>query len=447
MAETTEISSPGDIIEHAPMSINQWVVIALCTLLMALDGYDVMSIALAGAGIAEEWSLSKQQLGFLLPLEFVGMAVGSVFLGSLSDNLGRKLTIITCLVILTIGMGISGLSPNFETLAASRVFTGIGVGGVLAGATALASEYSNGKNRSLAVLITAAGYTTGVFLVSKVAGPILIEYDWRVIFQLGALISLVLIPVFALLAPESIGFLERKHHAKAKDKIARTLKKIGHSTEFSLRQQNFQPAKTDISALFKDKTARITLVMMICYLGNVLTYYFFVKWMPPAVIDLGYSEAQGTEVLAAISLGGLVGTMTMALFSKFFDLKPLMIVALFGSALSVAGFPLFTQSMSSMVWVGGIGGFWLFAAVGGFFALFAQSFPPAVLASGTGVVLGFGRGGAIVGPWSGGILFGAGMTLMVVSPIMALGSAIAGLSLFMLPARNKSSTPDQSKAR
>ncbi|MEP1144324.1 MAG: MFS transporter [Henriciella sp.] len=427
-----DLPTPAEIIENEPMSAGQWLVIALCSLLMALDGYDVMSIALAGAGIAEEWSLSKQQLGFLLPLEFIGMAVGSIFIGSFSDNFGRRITILLCLLILTVGMGTSGYAPNFEILAASRVFTGLGIGGILAGATALSSEYSNAKYRSLAVLITAAGYTTGVYLVSKVAGPILIDYDWRVIFKLGALISLFFLPVFAILAPESIGFLDRKGKPDSDQRISRTLVRIGRSDSFRRRQLNDQVVQTSIKNLFDSRTARITTVMMICYLGNILTYYFFVKWMPPAVIDLGYSKAQGTEVLAAISLGGLFGTLTIALFSRFYPLKPLMIIALFGSAVFVALFPFFTQSLDSMSIVGGLAGFCLFAAIGGFFALFAQSFPPAVLASGAGMVLGFGRGGAVSGPWLGGILFGAGIGLMVVSPIMAMGSALASGSLLLL---------------
>ena len=103
----------------------------MCLILLALDGYDVISISLAGAGIKEEWGLSQAELGFLLPLEFIGMAIGSIFIGSMSDNLGRRLTLIVCLLILTFGMGLSGIAESIGVLAISRVFTGIGIGGVL----------------------------------------------------------------------------------------------------------------------------------------------------------------------------------------------------------------------------------------------------------------------------------------------------------------------------
>ncbi len=426
------LPSAASIIETSPMRFQQWLIIAMCLILLALDGYDVISISLAGAGIKEEWGLSQAELGFLLPLEFIGMAVGSIFIGSMSDNLGRRLTLIVCLLILTFGMGLSGIAESIGVLAISRVFTGIGIGGVLAGATALVSEYSNAKNRSVCVILIAAAYTVGVWAASKLAGPILIDYDWRVIFMLGAGISLVLIPLFWIIVPESIAFLERKQGKLAEAKIAKTLDRIGHPSKFVIQDQGREAASTSFAELFKGDTARITTVMMICYFGNIMTYYFFVKWVPPALVDIGYTKSEGTEVLAIISLGGLIGSVAMAFLLRFLDLRLLMVIALLGSAVSVAGFSMSTDSVEMMQFVGALGGFCIFAAIGGFLALFAQSFAPAVLASGTGVVLGFGRGGAVLGPWAGGILFNAGFALGMVAPIMSLGSAISGLSLMLL---------------
>ncbi len=424
---------PVDILNNAPMQWRQWLVVVFCIFAMALDGYDVMSIALAGAGMTAEWGLSKAQLGFLLPLEFLGMAIGSIFLGALTDLYGRRLSFLLCLVIVTIGMAISGYAPNMEILAVSRVITGVGVGGILTSATALGSEYSNARNRSLIVILIAGGYTFGIYLASKFAAPILLDYDWRVIFKLGALISLLFIPVVLLLVPESIGFLERRRPAGFEARIRKNLHQMGHDEPFQISEEVAEEEHVSVKRLFDDKTRRITIIMMIFYLGNILTYYYFVKWMPPAVTDLGYTPVEGTEVLAMISIGGLVGSVAMAAASRLFALKPLMIISLFGSGLSVAAFPFFTETLDSMLIAGTIAGFWLFAVIGGAFGLFAESFPPAVLASGTGLVLGAGRGGAVVGPWAGGLLFAAGMGLMSVSPIMAAGSLLAGVAVIFLP--------------
>lgn len=68
----------------------------------------------------------------------------------------------------------------------------------------------------------------------------------------------------------------------------------------------------------------------------------------------------------------------------------------------------------------------------GLYALFAQSFPTAVRASGTGFVIGIGRGGAALSPIVAGYLFSSGAGLPVVALVMAAGSLVAILALFAL---------------
>ena len=63
------------------------------------------------------------------------------------------------------------------------------------------------------------------------------------------------------------------------------------------------------------------------------------------------------------------------------------------------------------------------------YALFAQKFPTHVRAGGTGFAIGFGRGGAALGPIAAGLLFAAGGTLGMVALIMASGSFIGALAL------------------
>lgn len=125
----------------------------------------------------------------------------------------------------------------------------------------------------------------------------------------------------------------------------------------------------------------------------------------------------------------------IAVVSRFIRLKLLIIASLFSSAAFVAAFPFAASSVANMMIIGALAGFFLFAVIGGAFGLFAESFPPAILGTGAGLVLGIGRGGAVLGPWCAGLLFGAGLLLTAVSPIMACGSFLAGLAVIFLPPR------------
>ncbi len=64
-------------IETGAMHWRQMVAIALCVLLNALDGFDVLAITFALPGIARAWSVGPAELGVALSSGLVGMAAGS----------------------------------------------------------------------------------------------------------------------------------------------------------------------------------------------------------------------------------------------------------------------------------------------------------------------------------------------------------------------------------
>ncbi|MEP4149223.1 MAG: MFS transporter [Halioglobus sp.] len=426
-------TGPLETLQHEPMSVGQWYVVAICIGILALDGYDVLSIAFAAPGITAEWNISKATLGVVLSLELVGMALGSIIMGALADSRGRRPTLLLGLVILTAGMLIAGIAPNIYILGAARVFTGIGIGGLLAAATATSSDFCNDKNRSLAVVLVAGGFAFGVYLGATFLAPLLRDYDWRVTFYLGALLSLVFIPLVYLLVPETITFLERKRPDGALERIQKTMRRLGHSVPESLPSQEERKAEpVGMASLFKPGIGFITCILLFAYFGNVGTYYYFVKWIPTIVSDFGYSTSEATTVLGIISLGGVIGSVGLSIIARFLPIRFLMALCLISAALGVAVFPHFTGTLESMKLIGFVTGLFIFAAISGFFGLFAVSYPSSLLGSGSGLVLGVGRGGAVLGPMIPGFLFAAGMALENIAIIMASGSFLAGVAVLFL---------------
>lgn len=422
-----------ETLQQAPMRIGQWTVVAICIGILALDGYDVLSIAFAAPGITAEWGLSKATLGIVLSLELVGMALGSIFMGALTDSRGRRPTMLLGLMILTAGMAVAGLAPNVYVLGAARIFTGIGIGGLLAAATATSSDYCNEKNRSLAVVLVAGGFAFGVYLGATFLAPLLKQFDWRITFYLGAFLSFIFIPFVYFFVPETISFLERKRPDNALERIQKIMHRLGHPVPEALSpRESLQAEPVGVASLFKEGLGPVTIILILAYFGNVGTYYYFVKWIPTVVADFGYSASEATKVLGVISLGGVIGSIGMGIVTRFIAIRAMMIVCLICAAIGVALFPYATESLESMKQIGFVTGVFIFAAISGFFALFASSFPSSLLGSGSGLVLGLGRGGAVLGPMIPGFLFAAGVALNSVAPIMAAGSFIAGVILIFL---------------
>src|SRR4030081_2082993 len=122
------------------MSALQVVAVAITVGLTALDGFDVLSISFASPGISKEWGIDRAALGVVLSMELIGMAVGAILLGQLADRIGRRPTIIGCLVVMALGMLSTTQVTSVETLAATRLFTGFGIGGMLATTNAFVAE-------------------------------------------------------------------------------------------------------------------------------------------------------------------------------------------------------------------------------------------------------------------------------------------------------------------
>lgn len=162
------------------------------------------------------------------------------------------------------------------------------------------------------------------------------------------------------------------------------------------------------------------------------TYYYFVKWIPTVVSDLGYSSSEATTVLGIISLGGVIGSVGLSIITRFLPIRPLMALCLISAAIGVAAFPYFTETLQSMKSIGFITGLFIFAAISGFFGLFAISYPSSLLGTGSGLVLGIGRGGAVLGPMIPGFLFAAGIVFENIAIIMASGSFLAGVAVLFL---------------
>ena len=77
-------------IDTSRMSPYQWLIIGMCVLLNALDGFDVLAMAFTANGVTKEFGLTGSELGVLLSAGLVGMAIGSLCLAPVADVIGRR---------------------------------------------------------------------------------------------------------------------------------------------------------------------------------------------------------------------------------------------------------------------------------------------------------------------------------------------------------------------
>lgn len=430
---TATEADPREIIDKGEMSSFQWRVVAIMIGLNALDGFDVLSISFAAPGISSEWGIDRVGLGFVLSMELVGMAIGSIVLGRIADRSGRRNTILGCLAAMTIGMFGAATAKNVEMLAAWRVFTGLGIGGMLAATNAAVAEVSSVARRPWAVILMAAGYPVGTVVGGTIASLLLARFDWRAVFIFGGAISLLFVPIVLRWAPESIAFLMHRRRAGALSRINGILMRMGHPPVAEL-PDDYRTSRTGstISGLFSRTFLRPTLLMTLAYFAHITTFYFILKWIPKIVSDMGFDAARAGSVLVWASLGGLTGAILLGALTRRAPVRSLTIIAMLLSVAFVILFGNGARDLGALSLFAAIAGFATNAGVVGLYALLATNFPTELRASATGFVIGVGRGGAALAPAIAGMLFAAGQGLAMVAGVMAMGSGIALIALLFL---------------
>lgn len=433
-------NDPRIIIDDNPMGVRQWVVIALMVALNALDGFDVLSSAFAAPGISREWGIPRDALGVVLSAELVGMGFGSVLLGGFADRSGRKPAMLLCLVVMAAGMYMAHGAGGVTALTAWRFITGLGIGGMLAATNAVTAECSSRTGRSLAMALYVIGYPLGAVIGGFVAqGWLLVQFDWRSVFMFGAVVTALMIPLVMLLVPETPAFFAARRPAGALEKINKSLAAFRQPGIEALPPEAAKadrPKLTDILA--KPRLRTVTLLLAFGYMFHTITFYYILKWSPQIVADFGYPPAQAASVLTWANIGGATGGLLFGFLMRKWDIRTPTIVMLLIGAVAVAAFGFPRDSLWGWRMATFTTGFFTNAAIVGFYAALARGFPAHARATGTGVVLGVGRFGAAGSPILAGLLFTqlGKDHLLTVSIVMALGSIVAALLLFVLPLRD-----------
>ncbi len=423
------------------MGFLQVIAVAVTIGLNALDGFDVLSSSFASPGIAAEWHIDRSVLGNVLSMDLIGMAIGSILLGGVADKLGRRPTILGCLVVMTLTMFMATTAKSVAMLSLWRVFTGIGIGGVLAAINAVAAEFSNAKRKNLCVSIMAIGYPIGGVLGGLVVQSLLKTGDWRSVFYFGAVMTAVFIPLVLLFVPESVHWLVRKQPAGALEKVNRTLRRMGHEQIATLPPVSADVRHRSIGDIFGPTLIATTLIVTIAYFFHVMTFYFVIKWVPKIVADLGFAPSAAAGVLVWANVGGATGGALMGLLGMRFGMKPLTIGVMVMSTVMVIVLGNTPADLQRWQLTAAACGFFTNAAIVGMYAIFAQAFPTHIRAFGTGFAIGVGRGGSALAPALAGYLFKAGWNLPAVSTTMSIAALIAAGVLSLLKLK-----PDQTDA-
>lgn len=421
-------------IDEQRFSPFQWRVLILCFLIAALDGLDTAAIGFVAPMLTRAFNVSREALAPTLSAALIGFAVGAFIAGPLADRVGRRTLTIASVAAFGGFCLLSGLSNSLTTLVVLRFFTGVGLGAAMPNATALTSEYSPLRSRSLLITAMFCGFTLGSAGGGFIAAGLIPAFGWRSVLYAGGILPLLGIPLLLAWLPESVRFLVSSGTQNGAQRAGEILRRIApkavpEDATFYLDEGEADQKAAPTSFLFSSGRGLGTLLLWLAFFMGLLVIYLLVSWLPMIISDAGFSIGEAARVGALWQIGGTVGAL---LVSWAMDrTEPHLAIAT--SYILGAGFIYWASHAHNSLLLISLGitgaGFCVSGAQTSMNALAAVYYPTRGRATGISWMLGVGRFGAIAGAMFGGVLMAAAGSLDSMMAVLALPILIAGLAV------------------
>ncbi len=422
-----------DFIDARPVTAFQMGVLALCGLVVFLDGFDTQVIGYIAPMIAKEMHVPKSELGLIFSSGLVGLMAGFMVIAPLADRFGRRPVILLSTVFFGLFSVLTTTADTSFHLIILRFLTGLGLGGAMPNALALTGEYCPKRRRATLVIIMFCGYSLGSIVAGLLSAQLLSSVGWRGVLWIGGTAPLIVAAALFFLLPESPNVLAlHGKQAKLRSILARMAPKdVSDDQDFVLVEQKTKGLP--VTQILSPARLIGTLLLWTVFFMNLLDLYFLQSWLPTLFTEAGMSLQKAIAASTLIMAGGIVAAaVTGPLMDK---LGPYIILAalFIGGAISVTMIGLTPTSAFAMVMVSTFcAGFCISGAQKSCNALAVTFYPTAIRATGVGWALGVGRLGSIVGPLAAAALLTLGLASAKLFFFAAIPLLIAAVAVLVM---------------
>lgn len=334
----------------------------------------------------EEWNLSSAQAGTLGSMAFLGMVIGAVLIGRLSDRIGRKTAVMGSVVVLSVFTLLCGLAPNAVMFGVFRLIAGLGLGGLVPSVNAMTADLVPARKMSAWSTVMMSGVPLGgsaAAILAQFIVPWHDDWGWRTMFLI-ALVPLVIgIPIALKVIPSD--------------------KEIVHDLEargLKVPDKDEKTKAPGFGALFTAEYRAVTVWFALATFVTLLAWYGLGTWLPRLMQQDGYDLGASLNFTLALNIGAVIGSIVTAWAGDRFG------PVISGSvAAGIAGLALLLLLLGPPVVA--IYAILVLAGVGThgtqilIIAAVTQYYPHRLRGTALGWALGVGRIGAVVAPQLG----------------------------------------------
>jgi AAHS family 4-hydroxybenzoate transporter-like MFS transporter len=436
-AAALEVNVPA-LIDQQKISAFQVRVAFLCAAVVFMDGFDAQAIGYVAPTLSKAWNLKPGELGPVFGAGLFGLMLGALAFSPVADRIGRKPVIIFCTLWFGVASFLTVTAESTASLFAWRFITGLGLGGAMPNPIALTCEYAPQRSRATMIMVMFVGFSLGSAVGGAIAAQLVPFLGWQSVFWIGGIFPILLAPILMFWLPESIRLLSLK--GTRDESVAGLLAAINPALKFAPGTRFVAPEEHPegfpVRHLFTEGRAAATMLIWVMFFTNLLVIYFCATWLPTVINNTGVSVRLAVIATALFQVGGIVGTLVLAVLIERFGAYRVLAGAYFAAAILIAAVGQAGSAIELIIPAVFGAGFCVVGAQIGANAMTATLYPTFIRSTGVGWALGIGRIGSIIGPVLGGIMLSLQWhipTIFVAGAVPVLIACGAAFALGRLP--------------
>jgi AAHS family 4-hydroxybenzoate transporter-like MFS transporter len=422
----------GALLDEGRWSGYQKLLVAATATTIIFDGLDNQLLGAAIPAMMREFELPRAAFASVLAAALFGMMLGGFLGGYIGDRIGRRAALLGSVISFGSLTALLAFANDVTTLTALRFLAGLGLGGAMPNAAALASEYVPLRRRPFAVTMTIVCIPLGGTLAGFTGALILPAYGWRALFLVGGAVPLVLAAVLWKVLPESPRYLARQRSRWPE--LVALLRRLGHQVPANatfVDSHERAVARVSVGSLLAPDFRRDTLALSAAFFFCLLSVYTGTNWVPSLLTGAGFDVATANYGLTAFNLGGVVGAIVGAIVFARLGSRITMLAMTAGAIVGcvrLASAPVAEQSIYAVLAMLALTGGLINAVQTTMYALAAHVYPAAIRATGVGTAVAVGRIGGVASSYAGAYALEYGASQMFAFIGVTLAIVFAALA-------------------
>lgn len=326
----------GDVFRDVPLTREHLKCCLALFFLLAIEAWEMMIIVYTAPLIAQDFALDAIAVGNLIGAMFIGMLLGALPWGNVAERIGRKKAILWSLVLYGMISLASAFAPDYISLYALRLLSGVAVVGMMVVIFAHYQELLPVRHRGSLTVYLASGWPIGMLLALG-ATVWLMPWGWRAIIVLSSLGSVWAL-VIAYWVPESPYWLARVGRQAQARKVIERLSRgaVQVPEDCQLRvDQTTQGRQRD---LFTSPMLKISTLQIFVNFTFSWGYWGLQTWLPTLLQQRGLSLPQSYGFIALSAVCMIPGYMAASWLTHRLGRKKVLIAFISAAVLAGYGF-------------------------------------------------------------------------------------------------------------